>query len=412
MQPNRIRRERVERNIYRRLDVDGKPRYELSYRDSDGRQRRQTIEGGLKAARVALADVKARQGRGERVGPMRNLTFNLAADRWWAAQAVALRPATQDAYRYGLAHLRRAFGNRRLDTLDVDDIARYVADKHTAGLRARTIRGHLTVAGRVFEYAQRRLGWAGSNPVRRLDKRERPASDQSERRVLTGDELERLLVAADEPYATAFAFAAFTGARLGEVLGLRWRRLDLDAGTAQIAYQLDRRGALVPLKTERSRRTIELPSALTSALREHKVRSPATMPDDYVLCTRTGAPHDHRNVAGRALRRAVLRAGLDAPAPSFHSLRHSHASAWIASGGDLAELSARLGHRDPAITASIYTHEFEAAARSDVRRERLDAMYGGAMAARVAALDRSAARQTDAAMSGEVLDLQRKRDSA
>jgi len=343
---------------------------------------------------------------------MRNLTFNLAADRWWAAQAVALRPATQDAYRYGLAHLRRAFGNRRLDTLDVDDIARYVADKHTAGLRAWTVRGHLTVAGRVFEYAQRRLGWAGSNPVRRLDKRERPASDQAERRVLTGDELERLLVAADEPYATAFALAAFTGARLGEVLGLRWRRLDLDAGTAQIAYQLDRRGALVPLKTERSRRTIELPSALTSALREHKLRSPATTPDDYVLCTRTGAPHDHRNIAGRALRRAVQRAGLDMPAPSFHSLRHSHASAWIASGGDLAELSARLGHRDPAITASIYTHEFEAAARSDVRRERLDAMYGGAMAARVAALDRSAARQTDVATGGEVLDLQRKRDSA
>ena len=41
------------------------------------------------------------------------------------------------------------------------------------------------------------------------------------------------------------------------------------------------------------------------------------------------------------------------------------------------ELSARLGHRDPAITAAVYSHEFESAARSSERRARLDAMYGG-----------------------------------
>jgi hypothetical protein len=41
------------------------------------------------------------------------------------------------------------------------------------------------------------------------------------------------------------------------------------------------------------------------------------------------------------------------------------------------ELSTRLGHRDAPVTTSIYSHEFEAAARSDARRARLDAIYGG-----------------------------------
>lgn len=403
------RREKVERNIYRRLDSEGKARFELSYRDSDGRQRRQVVEGGIKAARAALADLKARQGRGERVAPKRGLTFEAAADAWWEAQAKALRPATQNAYGAGLAHLRRTWGRRRLDSLTVDDVARYVADQRVAGLKAWTVRGHLTVAGRIFEYAARRLDWAGANPVRQLDRSERPRSDQRERRVLTGDELARLLNAADGRYRLVFAFAAATGARLGECLGLAWRDLDLKVGTATFRCQLDRRGVRVELKTARAARTVELPSVLVSELAELRLEAPGTTgADGYVFCSRGGGPHDHRNVAGRALARAVKVAGLDAPAPTFHSLRHTHASAWIASGGDLAELSARLGHRDPAVTASVYTHEFERAARSDARRARLDALYGST----VAASERSGAQDGDLPAGGEVADLQAKRGGA
>ncbi|MCA1677573.1 MAG: hypothetical protein LC777_00810 [Actinobacteria bacterium] len=63
-------------------------------------------------------------------------------------------------------------------------------------------------------------------------------------------------------------------------------------------------------------------------------------------------------------------------------LRHSHASAWIAAGGDLVELSARLGHANPAITASVYSHEFESARRSEERTARLDAIYGTSVGAK------------------------------
>jgi len=166
----------------------------------------------------------------------------------------------------------------------------------------------------------------------------------------------------------------------------------------------------VPLKTERSRRTVELPDTLVSLLRGLKLQSPASGPNDYVFAARDGKPHDHRNVAGRALARAVKRAGLDSdeglPAPTFHSLRHGFASSWIASGGDLVELSAHLGHRDPSVTAAVYSHEFESAARSPERRARLDAMFGTTLAA----ADGSEGRQTGPSADAEVVPLQAKDD--
>jgi integrase len=398
---------RVE-GIYTRTKANGERVFIIGYRASDGRQVWQTVAGGVTAAKETLTDVQARKGRGERIMPNPRLTFEAAAEAWFETQASNLRPATRDVYRSQLdTHLLPAFGRRRLDSLEVDDVARLVARMGTSeyrseveqrtkrrhnrtgsevegGYRAWTIRGTLTVCGRVFEYAQRRMHWSGQNPVRMLDNGERPRSDQRERRILMHKELERLLAAADDRSRPIFAFAAGTGCRLGEVLGLKWRTVDLDAGTATISHQADRRGRYVELKTKRSRRTIELPTDLVAMLRELKLAAPAeqTGPDAYVFCTRNGTPHQHRNVSGRALSRAVKRAGLDHDPehlPTMHSFRHSFASAWIASGGDVVELSAHLGHRDPAVTMNTYSHEFEKAARSDARRSRLDGIFARAL---------------------------------
>ena len=83
----------------------------------------------------------------------------------------------------------------------------------------------------------------------------------------------------------------------------------------------------------------------------------------------------------------MKRAGLEAVeregkvvehAPTFHNLRHSHGSALIAAGWDIEEVSARLGHANVATTMRAYVHEYEAARRSDDRRNRLAALYGDA----------------------------------
>lgn len=380
------RRERIESGIYRRPDGN----LEIGFRDAEGRQRWRKVDGGLKAARAQLATEHASRARGERIAADPRLKFTDAAQAWWDTRVVKLRPGTQNAYGAGLAHLRKPqhFGRMRLVDVTPTDVARYVTAQQAAGLKGWTIKGHLTVLSSVFTYAARHLGFAGTNPVSLLDRVERPSSDdEKEKRILTAEELARLLDAIDEPYRLLFAFAAETGARLSEALGVAWDDLDLEAETVTFTYQLDRKRKRQPLKTKRSRRCIEITPQLAARLREHKLASAYSQPHQLVFTSLTGTGLDQRNVGGRVLARAVKTAGLEevtgdqgevlVPAPTFHALRHTHASALIAQGWDVQEVSSRLGHSSVTITLQEYAHEFDAVRRSTERRGRLEALYGG-----------------------------------
>ena len=273
------------------------------------------------------------------------------------------------------------------------DLARYVSVKQTENLKGWSVRGHLVVLSAIFKYASRHLGFVGTNPVTLLDRVERPSiEDQKAKRILTADELARLLSAVEPEYRPPFELAAETGARLSEVLGLIWSEIDVEKQTITFTHQLGRGGKRVPLKTRGSRRVLEVTPSLISTLRKLKVASQKSAPQDFVFVSRKGTPHDHRNLAGRVLARAVKRAGLEGhgevSTPTFHSLRHSHASRLIAAGWDIQEVSARLGHSDISTTQRIYIHEFDAAARSDDRRSRLAALYASPAEAFVEATDR------------------------
>ena len=395
--PNR--RRRVEPGIYTRTGVNGQTTYEIGWRDSQSRQRWRRVDGGLRAARAALAEAHAARSRGERVGADPRLRFDDAAEAWWEARVTRLRPATHSAYAASLKHLRGRFGGARMTDITPGEVAAFIAEQQRAGLKGWTIKGQMTVLSSIFTYAARHLGLAGVNPVSILDRVERPSSeDERPKRVLTQPELHRLLDEIDEPYKLLFELAAETGCRLAEALGLVWGEIDLSEQTVTLTSQLDRQGHRAPLKTARSRRCIEITPALVSKLRAAKLAGARTDRHDFVFVTRAGTPHDHRNIGGRVLARAVKRAGLEAverdgevvePAPTFHSLRHSHGSALIAAGWDIEEVSARLGHANVATTQRVYVHAYDAARRSNSRRDRLAAMYAEAEApenSRVAAL--------------------------
>jgi integrase len=381
------RRERVEPGVYTRVNAQGRKTYEIGFRDAQGRQRWRKVEGGISAARKALAEAHASRARGERVAADPRLRFNDAADAWWDARATRLRPMTQTTYSAALRHLRQRFGRLRLADIQPSDVAGFIASQQDAGLKGWTVRGELTVLSAVFKYASRHLGFVGVSPVSLLDRVERPSlEDERTKRVLSGDELRRLLTAVDEPYRLVFELAAETGARLGEALGVVWGEVDLEAQTMTFTHQLDRDGNRVALKTKRSRRCLEVTPGLVAKLRTAKLAAAHSGAHDFIFVSRAGTPHDHRNIAGRVLSRAVERAGLEAvkrdghvvePAPTFHSLRHSHGSALIAAGWDIEEVSARLGHSNIATTQRTYVHAYDAARRSDERRARLTTLYGG-----------------------------------
>ena len=382
------RRQRVEPGIYTRTDATGREAFEIGFRDSQGKQRWRRVQGGIKAARKALADAHSARGRGERVAADPRLTFNVAADGWWEARAMQLRPTTQAVYGSALTRLRDRFGRMRLSDITPADVAAFVTAQQREGFKGWTIKSQLSVLSAVFKYASRHLGFAGTSPLTLLERQEKPdTEDERPKRVLTPDELARLLAAVDGPYRTIFELAAETGARLGETLGLVWGEIDFDQATVTFTHQLDRNGRRVALKTRRSRRCIEITPALASKLRSRRLATVRSGAHDFVFTTRNGTPHDHRNIGGRVLARAVKRAGLEAVrrdaeivehAPTFHSLRHSHGSALIAAGWDLEEVSARLGHADVGTTQRAYVHAYDAARRSDERRNRLAALYATA----------------------------------
>jgi integrase len=182
------------------------------------------------------------------------------------------------------------------------------------------------------------------------------------RRAIAGHRLEALIVA-----------AVGTGLRQGELLGLRWPDIDLDAGTLTVRHTLDRRTAeLVQPKTERSRRTLHLPLPVSAALRrlerdQATLRASALRWDarGFVFTNRKGGPLASRNVT-QDLQKILAAAGL--PRQRFHDLRHAFATLQLEAGAELLEVSRALGHSDIGTTANVYAHWTEAMAARTAER--------------------------------------------
>jgi integrase len=389
-------RRAVETGIFLRLAAGEEVVPVIAWRDAQGKQRSRRVSGGIKTLRAALADEHAKRARGEQVAADPRLTLDHAADRWFEDRVSRLRPTTQATYRAAVNHLRNEFGRQRLTRITPGDVARYVSRRESEGAKGWTVRGELSCLSGIFRYAARHLGHVGQSPTALLDRVERPSlADQREKRILSPDELARLLAAIPERSRLLYELAAQTGGRLGEILGLVWGEVDLDAGTVNFTHQLasPRDGARerkrVPLKTKRSRRVVEIEPGIVAKLRTAKVAAHHSGDLDYVFPGQKGSGRDHRAVA-HTLERAAKRAGLAGvkdgdgwivPPVIFHGLRHSHASALIAAGWDLEEVSARLGHADVAITAQAYVRAYDASRRSSDRRDRLAMIYGGDPAA-------------------------------
>lgn len=390
-QPNRLR-EKVERGIYKRRTKDGETRYEVAFLDSDGRQRWRTV-GKLQDARQLRADLVSKVGSGERVAPAK-IRLGEFIDEWLERQAPRLRPRTHEVYKAWLRlHVMPRLGKRKLQSLTVDDVAaligsmakgeRYVEQDgklvQITGnpYAAWTIRGVLVVLGRVLGSATRE-GLIPANPVRRLERGERPVAERRQFPSLDREAIGRLIAGTPARYRPIVTVSVLTGIRQGEALGLRWQDVDLKAGVLRVRHQLDRGGQLVEPKTQAAKRDVPIPPSLSRMLAELKERAFAlgrAKPSDYVFAGETGGPMHRRNMVRRGLEKAITAAGV--PHLSWHDLRHVAASVLIAEGASVAYLSRVLGHASPAITLSTYAHEFAQAEHADRTRERMEAAFGG-----------------------------------
>jgi integrase len=203
------------------------------------------------------------------------------------------------------------------------------------------------------------------SPARRASPPSATAARSPEARTWTPDELRTFLAEMREHHHRAlFRLAAMTGLRRGELCGLRWADVDLDAGRLVVRRTITTvnheplEGAV---KTARSRRGVELDAATVAGLRAHRARQlqerllvgAGYRDRDLVFARPDGEPWNPDSV-GRAFARAIKRTTL--PRIRLHDLRHTHATHLLAAGVNMKIVSERLGHATVGFTLDVYGH--------------------------------------------------------
>jgi integrase len=337
--------------------------------------RHQRSKGGfrLKAhAQEYLNGVLGRLGDGSYIEPNKLTVADFLNDHWLPAIATTVRPTTLLSYRQhvsdyldphiGALPLLRLSGDR-LNALYATLLANG-SKKGRGGLSPATVRRTHNMLHRALKDAVR---WnrLAINPADAADPPKLTASKRKPMKTWTAGEVQAFLahVAGDRLYA-AWALAASTGMRRGEVLGLRWCDVDLDAGRVSIRQTLVTVGYRVEYgtpKTDRGRRQIPLDTRTVAILRSHRARQaqerlawgPAYDDADLVFAREDGR-WVHPDTFCQHFEKHVRNASL--PRIRLHDLRHTYASLSLQAGVSVKVVSERLGHASAAFTQDVYMH--------------------------------------------------------
>jgi integrase len=369
--------------------VKRRGKWVVDFRDQNGRRRWETFET-RKQADAALAKRIGEVKGGVYKAPADLPTFQTVAERWLDGKRD--RAASTHRILSGLVRLHYvpAFGPRRIDTITAADVERFRNERRDqmAPISVNQLLQHL---GAIFSYALRH-NLIVKNPADRalVDRVRKPRlADQvaeaiDPRSVLTGPQAHQLIAAAKSGvYRMFITLSVLTGCRSGELLALPWGHVDLDQRKLRVSRSLswDRsngKGKPVfgPPKTDSSYRTLDMAPELVAMLREWKLRSPYKSDADLVFTNQAGGP----------LHLGYIRRGLDValaacptlPHVSPHELRHTFASLLLQMNKPVTQVAKLLGHKDPSITLTVYSHWFDDA--EERNRETMGALAATVLA--------------------------------
>ncbi|HTR36561.1 MAG TPA: tyrosine-type recombinase/integrase [Bryobacteraceae bacterium] len=292
------------------------------------------------------------------------------------------RPSTYRSYEQLVrVHIGPAIGSVLLTKVTTQQVRAMLNEKHDSGLSSRTVQYLHAILRKALNVAWKdqvvaRNVAALVDPPRVAAKEVQPFTTHQARAFLKAVQTDRL--------EALFTVAISLGLRQGEALALRWRDIDLEAGTLRVRYALQRLKSkwkvadgrrdlkeisepdppveihLVEPKTKRSRRTIDLPAVTRTALSAHRSRqaiernlcgSSWVTPkvhcegsveesEDFVFTTTIGTPLDGRNITKR-FQRILKNANI--PAHRFHDLRHTAATLLAVQGVHPKAIQSVLG---------------------------------------------------------------------
>jgi integrase len=284
-------------------------------------------------------------------------------------KADKLSPLTQQRYAETIKRMiAPTLGKVELQRLKPADVQQWLVAMRQ-GKRGKRAPRTIIHAFRILQAAIAAAVKLDLIPRNVADNAEPPSARAAKVTIFKAEEIAGMLSALAGTRVHPIAcLALYTGMRRSELLALQWG--DLDGGTLNVQRSLEQTRSGIrfkPPKTEAGVRSIALPPRAIELLRAHRKAAlelrlqlgQGKLSDtDLIFANVDGSPISPNYFSilwGRELKRAGL------PSRTFHSIRHSHASALIDAGLDVVRVGRQLGHSKPTVTLSTYAHEFREA---------------------------------------------------
>jgi len=329
----------------------------------DGKRARyyEVVKGRKQDAQTRLNELLVNQDKGIPT-PKGHLTLAELLHQWLKGYVKTnASPRTYEGYSSIIEHhLIPSLGQIQLKYLQSKTIEDYYGQQNKT-LSARSVLHQHRVLSQALKYGVRH-GFLGRNPA---EFTEPPKPRKTTMRTLTADEVEILLNSVrDSNYYPVIYTAVSSGLLQAEILGLRWRDIDLDMCSISVCQTLYIKRGIVQFKepkTAHSRRRVSMTPKLALFLKEFKAKReekkglPVIL-DAIVFTTVKGAPID-AHLLSHAFGLMSKKAGLGHL--RFHDLRHTFASLMLQHGAKPKVISECLGHASVGFTMDVYSHIIE-----------------------------------------------------
>ena len=337
-------------NIYKRKDGRWEGRYNYTIDDNGKRHYKAVYARSYNEVRDKLSVLKTPK---KSANSYCKMTVKELFSEWLQAVKLKVKPSTYSCYSLKVnKHLLPEFGSMRFDKLNVSKLHDFIDRKTKDGLSPKYI-GDIVIAFKSMAKYVSKVH-ACNDPLDNvvLPKKERKSN------TLLNDEQQRRLCSSisdiSDSTKLGVMLSYYTGLRIGEVCGLKWSDIDLNANTLTVCRTVQRiydgQGTKVVVgspKSKSSVRTIPLPEFIAEQL---KVLRSGT--SEYIL-SNNGKVTEPRTLQYRF---KTLLKKADVPSINFHSLRHMFATNCIRLGFDVKTLSEILGHSSVEVTLNRYVH--------------------------------------------------------